>query len=104
MQNKSTDEILDSYKKARMGIMVTDEIPHLLEDIQRTYIFDFMPEDIHGENRINCNYCEQDFKDYADDDYLFYYQEQEYCSKFCVQLKVFGQFHDFYKETKYKAW
>lgn len=104
MSTKSTEEILDSYRKARMEVMVKDEIPNLLQDMERTYIYNFMPTDILGENHIRCNYCEQDFKDYAEDDYLFYYQEQEYCSKFCVQLKVFGQFHDFYKETGYKAW
>jgi hypothetical protein len=104
MSVKSQEHILDSYRKARMELMVKDEIPNLLQDIQRTYIYDFMPETVHGENHIRCSYCEQDFKDYADDDYLFYYQEEEYCSIFCIQLKVYGQFNDFYKETGYKAW
>ena len=82
-----TSKTLDSYSKARMEIMVKDEIPNLLQDIQRTYIFDFMPETVHGENHIICSYCEQDFKDYADDDYLFHYQEETYCSVFCIQLR-----------------
>ena len=99
-----TSKTLDSYSKARMEIMVKDEIPNLLQDIQRTYIFDFMPETVHGENHIRCSYCEQDFKDYADDDYLFYYQEEEYCSVFCVQLSVYSKFNDHYQRVKEKCW
>ena len=39
-----TSKTLDSYSKARMEIMVKDELPNLLQDIQRTYIYDFMPK------------------------------------------------------------
>ena len=46
---------LNSYSKARMELMVKDEIPNLLQDIQRTYIYDFMPETVHGENHIRCS-------------------------------------------------
>ena len=105
MKNKwRIDMSLDSYSKARMEIMVKDEIPNLLQDIQRTYIFDFMPETVHGENHIICSYCEQDFKDYADDDYLFHYQEETYCSVFCIQLKVYSQFNDYFQRVKEKMW
>ena len=99
-----TSKTLDSYSKARMEIMVKDELPNLLQDIQRTYIYDFMPETVHGENHIRCSYCEQDFKDYADDDYLFYYQEEEYCSIFCVQLTVYSKFNDYFQRVKEKVW
>ena len=63
MKNKwRIDMSLDSYSKARMGIMVKDEIPNLLQDIQRTYIFDFMPEKVHSENHIICSYCSKTLK------------------------------------------
>lgn len=101
MSNKKT---LDNYSKARMKIMVKDEIPNLLQDINRTYIYDFMPETVNGENHIICGYCWQDFKEYADDDYLFYYQEQTYCSIFCIQLKVYSQFNDYYQRVREKCW
>ena len=104
MTTKNQEAIIDGYYKARMDIMIKDEIPNLLQDIQRTYIFDFMPETVHGENHIICSYCEQDFKDYADDDYLFYYQEETYCSTFCVQLKVYSQFNDMFQESGHKVW
>ena len=85
---------LNSYSKARMELMVKDEIPNLLQDIDRTYIYDFMPDTVH----------EQDFKDYANDDYLFYYQEEEYCSIFCVQLSVYSKFNDHFQRVKEKMW
>ena len=99
-----TSKTLDSYSKARMELMVKDEIPNLLQDIDRTYIYDFMPETVHGEYHIRCSYCEQDFKDYANDDYLFYYQEEEYCSIFCVQLSVYSKFNDHFQRVKEKMW
>ena len=74
----------------------------ILQDIQRTYIFDFMPRQFMAE--ITLYVVVARLKDYADDDYLFHYQEETYCSVFCIQLKVYSQFNDYYQRVKEKCW
>ena len=59
-----------------------------------------MPETVHGENHIICSYCEQDFKDYADDDYCFIIKKKHIVLYSVFNWRFISQFNDYYQKVE----